>query len=199
MDHILGELIVRWKRTAVLIALLTITLMVWVPVLIHGAFDQTEDDSALSKVPPPIPMTTQILESDSRNTPQTMETALEATQEPKKLSHTRQPDPLVRSLEVSALHSREFQSREVSHSHLIKNVDAPTPGRLILTGITAESIPPTATINGKQYTPGTSIEVRGKTYELKQIRPGTVELQRGREVILLRLEKSPKFQSKSSE
>ena len=204
MDHIVRDLIVRWQRTVILVVLTAIGLMIWVTYLIHSVLEEPSRNRAM----------TEAAESTTDTSPKTVRLFQDKSflnELPEKSlvmqdlhNRRQQSDPLARSIEVSAVHSKYFRSRinplSIPVSISGDENGAPSTKRhaspsfksteeLRLTETFIDEMPRAAVIDGKRCLEGTQVQMGGKTFRVTNIGRNSVELLRNSELIVLRLQK----------
>ena len=204
MDHIVRDLIVRWQRTVLLVVLTAIGLMILVTGLIHSVLEVPSKNSAMFEAE----------RSPSAASPATIRMFQEQRSLNKsstavstghgQFNKRQQPDPLARSIELSAVHSNDFRTRSrpllISVSNSSEDNDALSTTRhlspsfksaseLRLTETFADEMPRAVVIDGKHCVEGTWVQMGGKTFRVTNIRRYSVELLRNSELIEFRLPK----------
>jgi len=200
MDHIVRDLIVRWQRTALCAVLLVIGLSVWLPMLFSALQRDRGGSPTAAESTTSISIAPGVTESVSQDGRFSVESSVGTLTRQENKQSRQQPDPLVRSIEVSAFHGNEFRSSPSREPHSIGNnndnnlstrsenesaTSRTIIGRPILTGTIFNTKPKTAVINGTRYSERSEIRVNGKAFRLVSISQTSVELKRDGERIIL--------------
>ena len=207
--HALGQQFVRdmhasWPRTALLGILLLVGCWFWIPPVYHwlsGSGSSTTAAVAASSpaagFPKSPPATAEQNPSASR--------VVEATW--RRIEHTSQTDPLVRSAEVAALESSPFliDPDQFPPPILFADEPEPPPALETLPEPQVADVQPAASdslvlkstivgvrrraayINRRLYFVGSEIRSGGTTWRLKAVEPRRVILQQGNEQFELRI------------
>ena len=204
MDHIVRDLIVRWQRTALCVVLLVIGLSIWLPMLFSALLrDRGESLTAAESTTSSL-IASGVTERFSQDGRISVESSVGTLRRQENNLSRQQPDPLVRSIEVSAFHGNEFRSSPSRESHSIGNnsdddlstrsekesaTSRTIIGRPVLTGTILNTNPKSAVINGTRYSERSEIRVNGKAYRLLSIRRASVELKQDGEIIILHVQR----------
>lgn len=193
-NQLLHDLKASWQKTALLGVLFAVGLVFWLPPLLKSVRGNT------TTPPPAAPATTPTTTVDA----QPVATGDVATKSPafswESAEKMMQTDPLVRSVEVAAIHGDPFHLDRDQFSPPILFEDEPVR-EVVVTQLTPTTSDVTdklvlkstivglkrraAMINDKLYYEGRKIEVDGQTYVLSTVKPRRVTLTQGDTVIEL--------------